>query len=126
MNCPFGWCAIQALGHFDHTKGGHLVLEDLKMIIEFPHGSCFLIPSATVKHGNTPVQPGETRLSFTQFTAGSIFRYVDNGFRTEKQFEAEDENGFNQMLEEKKKRWEFGLGLWSTVEGLISRAQSAL
>ncbi|KAF7288197.1 hypothetical protein HMN09_01419100 [Mycena chlorophos] len=36
LNLPFGWCAITALGDFDHTKGGHLVLWDLKLVVQFP------------------------------------------------------------------------------------------
>src|SRR5882762_4619472 len=46
-NLPFGWCAITALGPFDPTQGGHLVLWDLQLVIEFPPGSTILIPSAS-------------------------------------------------------------------------------
>ncbi|KAJ7738681.1 hypothetical protein DFH07DRAFT_966016 [Mycena maculata] len=72
-----------ALGDFDPTTGGHFVLGDLKLVIEFPPGTLILIPSATLSHSNIPVRPGETRVSFTQFTSGGLFRYIDNGFRTE-------------------------------------------
>ena len=82
-NCLFGWCAIQALDHFDPKAGGHLILWDLKKVIEFPPGALILIPSATMTHSNVPVQPGNSRVSFTQYCAGGLFRYVDNGFRTE-------------------------------------------
>ncbi len=37
-NLPFGWCSITSLGDFDPTKGGHLVLWELGLIIEFPPG----------------------------------------------------------------------------------------
>ncbi|KAF8179315.1 hypothetical protein K438DRAFT_1769024 [Mycena galopus ATCC 62051] len=37
-NLPFGWCSVQALGKFDPRKGGHLVLWDLKLVVEFPPG----------------------------------------------------------------------------------------
>ncbi|KAF7318610.1 hypothetical protein HMN09_00372000 [Mycena chlorophos] len=83
LNLPFGWCAIIALGKFDDKKGGHLVLWDLKLIIEFPAGSLILIPSATLSHSNVKFQSHEMRALFTQFTAGGLFRFVDNGFRTE-------------------------------------------
>jgi hypothetical protein len=73
LNLVFGWCAIQALGEFDPTKGGHLVLWDLNLIVEFPPGALILLPSATLVHSNVPVAPGEKRASFTQFSAGSIF-----------------------------------------------------
>ncbi|KAJ7674277.1 hypothetical protein B0H14DRAFT_3537466 [Mycena olivaceomarginata] len=35
-NLPFGWCAVQSLGDFDAAKGGHLVLWDLQVVVEFP------------------------------------------------------------------------------------------
>ncbi|KAF8176653.1 hypothetical protein K438DRAFT_1908668 [Mycena galopus ATCC 62051] len=82
LNLAFGWCAVQALGNFDATKGGHLVLWDLELVVEFPAGALILLPSATIAHSNVPVQPGEERASFTQFSAGGIFRYIDNGFQT--------------------------------------------
>ena len=43
-NLAFGWCAITALGTFDHTKGGHLILWDLGIIIEFRAGCMIPIP----------------------------------------------------------------------------------
>ncbi|KAG6877550.1 hypothetical protein C0992_009702 [Termitomyces sp. T32_za158] len=80
LNCPFGWCAVQALGQFDHTKGGHLILWDLEMYVEFPTGSLILLPSATISHSKVPVQRGDFRASFTQYCAGGLLRYVDYGF----------------------------------------------
>ncbi|KAJ7033072.1 hypothetical protein C8F04DRAFT_1210942 [Mycena alexandri] len=71
-----------ALGKFDPTAGGHLVLWDLKLVIEFPPGALILLPSATIAHSNVPVADGEERVSFTQFSAGGIFRYIDNGCQT--------------------------------------------
>jgi hypothetical protein len=125
MNLPFGFCAIHAFGDYDHTKGGHLVLKELKLIIQFPPGALILIPSATITHGNIPVREGETRTSFTQYTAGALFRFVDNGFQPEKKFKKRDANGYRKMMEEKPKRWEMGLGLWSMVDGILQRFKAS-
>lgn len=73
-NLPFGICSITALGNYDPTLGGHIVLWDLGLVIEFPPGSTILIPSAAIAHSNTPVACHENRASFTQFTAGGLFR----------------------------------------------------
>ena len=73
-NLAFGWCAITALGDFDYKKGGHLVLWDLGLVFEFPAGSTILIPSAAADHSNARVNADERRYSFTQYTAGGIFR----------------------------------------------------
>jgi hypothetical protein len=120
LNLAYGWCAIQALGHFDYTKGGHLVLPDLQLILEFPAGTLIFLPSATLTHANTPIQDGECRVSFTQFTPGGIFRYVQNGFRTETQFKKQDKVGYATMMQRKKTRWEEGLKKLSRLDDLRS------
>ncbi|KIK50238.1 hypothetical protein GYMLUDRAFT_209255, partial [Collybiopsis luxurians FD-317 M1] len=86
LNWAFGWCAITALGRFDHTRSGQLILWELKLVIDFPHASTILIRSAVITHSNTPIHPDDFRTSFTQYTAGPIFQWVQNGCRTEDQF----------------------------------------
>jgi len=44
-NLSHGLCALTALGAYDHTRGGHLILFGLKLAIQFPVGSTALIPS---------------------------------------------------------------------------------
>ncbi|KAJ7862693.1 hypothetical protein B0H13DRAFT_2354532 [Mycena leptocephala] len=119
LNLAFGWCTVQALGEFDPTKGGHLVLWDLNLVVEFPAGSLILLPSATLAHSNVPVARGEKRASFTQFSAGGIFRYVDNGCRTEEQLAEEDPEEHERLMALKASRWEMGLNLLSTVDELL-------
>lgn len=79
-NLAYGICAITALGDFDADRGGHLVLWNLRVVIRFPPGSTLLIPSALIQHSNIPIQAGESRYSVTQYSAGSLFRWVYNGF----------------------------------------------
>ncbi|PBK79009.1 hypothetical protein ARMGADRAFT_951491 [Armillaria gallica] len=119
MNCPFGWCAIIALGRFNPSLGAHLILWELKMVIEFPHAATVFIPSATITHSNTVPALGDERVSFTQFCAGGLLRWVDNGFRTESELCKQDYEAYQQMQAEKDRRWEQGLGLYSTVEELL-------
>ncbi|KAJ7580436.1 hypothetical protein C8J56DRAFT_896438 [Mycena floridula] len=119
LNCPFSWCAITALGKFNPKLGGHLVLWDLKLI-EFPHASTILIPSATLTHSNIPVQPGDERISFTQYCAGPIFRFVDAGFCTEKLLKLEDPVEWERLQGLKPTCWEMGLSLFSTMDELLT------
>lgn len=89
-------------------------------MIEFPSGSTILIPSATVHHGNTALQPGEMRCSVTQYCAGGLFRWVDYGFKSAKSLLSE------QGGKERKRdidalsggRWERSLGLISKIDEL--------
>ncbi|KAJ6522138.1 hypothetical protein DFH09DRAFT_938493, partial [Mycena vulgaris] len=120
LNLAYGWCAVQALGNFDPKHGGHLVLWDLNLVVEFPPGALILIPSATIAHSNVPVRDDEERVSFTQFSVGGIFRYVDNGCRTEKQLEEEDPEQYAQLMELKAGRWEEGLNMYSTIDELLN------
>jgi hypothetical protein len=75
-NAPGVPCAITALGKFDPTKGRHLVLFDLKLIIQFPPSSTILIPSASLRHGNIRVQDSETRYSVFQYMADGLSRHL--------------------------------------------------
>ncbi|KAJ7791276.1 hypothetical protein B0H14DRAFT_3500617 [Mycena olivaceomarginata] len=123
-NLPFGWCAVQSLGNFDPHLGGHLVLWDLKLVVEFPAGALILLPSATIAHSNVPVQDGDERVSFTQFTAGGLFRYTDHGFRTQAELAAEDPVEYERVMEQRERRWKKGLGLFSTVEDLVANLET--
>ncbi|KAK7061180.1 hypothetical protein R3P38DRAFT_3166156 [Favolaschia claudopus] len=113
-NLAWGWCSITALGDFDPDKGGHLILWDLKLIIRFPPGYTILIPSALIRHSNTSIQPHEKRFSFTQYTAAGIFRFVDNGFRSDVSVEASKMTDAEQAerVEKRKKRWTEGLAMY--------------
>lgn len=121
LNLAFGWCAITALGNFDHTVGGHLILWEAKLIVEFPAGSTYLIPSSCMTHSNTPTQEGEYRASFTQYTAGGVFRWVENGFETDQVIQAKDKDRYDHIMKGRKKRWELGLDLFSTLSQLLEQ-----
>ncbi|KIK54319.1 hypothetical protein GYMLUDRAFT_140054, partial [Collybiopsis luxurians FD-317 M1] len=82
LNQPFRWCAITALGDFDASRSAQLILWELKLVINFPHGTTILIPSAVIMHSNMPVVKGDVRISFTQYTAGGILHWVENGCMT--------------------------------------------
>ncbi|KZP23140.1 hypothetical protein FIBSPDRAFT_910314 [Athelia psychrophila] len=98
-NLPFGLCAVTALGDFDHTRGGHLVLWDLKLIIEFPAGSTALLPSA--------------------YTAGGLFRWVDQGMQpTAAYMESLSREDWEAEMERSAARWQEGVRLYSTLTSL--------
>ncbi|KAK7446674.1 hypothetical protein VKT23_014369 [Stygiomarasmius scandens] len=113
-NLSFGWCAITALGSFDPDKGGHLILWELGLIIRFPPGSTILIPSALITHSNTPIQDGETRYSFVQYSASGLFRWVYNGFKSDIDFEASATPAQRAKCDEdRQNRWKNGVEMFS-------------
>ena len=120
-NLAFGWCAITSLGNFDPSCGGHLILWELGLVITFPAGSTVLIPSACISHSNTTIRTHETRYSFTQYSAGGLFRWVERGFQKKEEFFAslnEDQLDAERQREEGRLQW--GLSLFSTIDELRS------
>ncbi|KAF9021269.1 hypothetical protein BDZ89DRAFT_1163834 [Hymenopellis radicata] len=120
LNLVTGMCSITAGGDFDYTQGGHLVLWDLQLVIEFPPGSTIMIPSALLEHSNLTIANGETRWSFTQYSAAGLFRWFDNGFKSDgKIFEEFKEKKQIAELaafkERRSKLWEEGLNLIGTL-----------
>ena len=123
QNCPFGWCTITALGDFNASKGGHIILWDLGIIVEFPPGACICLPSALITHSNIPISNNEVRMSFTQYCSGEIFRYIENGFRTDKQMEKDDPAILLFRKEVRKTRIEDGYKMFSRMEDLIKSSR---
>ena len=116
-NLAFGWCCITALGDYDYTRGGHLILWDLKLVIEFPPGATILIPSSTIHHSNARIQAGEHRYSITQYSAGGLFRWVDNNFQAIKNHHSSmAPDDISSLLEHLSSQLDHGLSLYSNVD----------
>lgn len=67
----------QALGSFDYTKGGHLVLYEPKLVIELAPGDVFFFNTSCITHGNIPVGLEEKRYSITNYLSGNLVRWRD-------------------------------------------------
>ncbi|KAJ7131813.1 hypothetical protein C8R43DRAFT_895557, partial [Mycena crocata] len=118
-NLAWGWCAITALGKFDPDLGGHLILWDLRLVIRFPPGSTILLPSALVRHSNVTIQQHECRYSFTQYSAGGLFRWIRNGFKTDDAFEmSASAEEMAAREDERERRWEEGINMFSVIDTL--------
>lgn len=117
-NFATGMCSITALGNYDPTKGGHLVLFDLGLVIEFPPGSTILIPSAILRHGNITISSREKRLSFTQYFAGGLVRWVRYGFRTADGLKKESPEEWHAAKVERENRVQEAASYFSTFREL--------
>ncbi|KAL0565224.1 hypothetical protein V5O48_016805 [Marasmius crinis-equi] len=120
-NLAFGWCAITSLGRFNWKKGGHLILWELGIVIEFPPGTIILVPSAIVCHSNTSIASDEDRYSFTMYSAGGLFRWVEHGFQLEYKYQQTRQAVLDAVAN--STCWATGLSLFSTYEELVSKAQ---
>lgn len=75
-------CTVTAMGNWDSSKSGKVILWSIKHFIADPHGATYWIPSATVPHRNTPIGDQETRCSMTQYCAGGLLRWVAYGYKS--------------------------------------------
>jgi len=57
-------------------------------------------------------------MSFTQYAAGGLFRWMDNGFQTSNAFKRADPMAKKRVDEGAFRRWKHGLDLFQTVKGL--------
>jgi len=80
-NLAGGLCLVSPFGEFDYTQGGHLILHELKLVLEVPSGAIILFPSAIITHENLPIGNRETRQSITAFSPGTLFQWIDNGLQ---------------------------------------------
>ena len=109
-NVSWGECVIAVLGEYDADVGGHLAFWDLGLVVRFPPGSLIFLPSALVRHSNTPVAPHEHRYSFAQYTPGGLLRWVGHGFKPVPKGK--------ELDEVQRKRWSDGLGMFSMLSEL--------
>lgn len=79
-NPPGGVCLASPYGDFSYREEGHLILHELNLVLALPPGSFILFPSALISHQNIPIRPGKERRSFTAFSPGSMFQWIENGF----------------------------------------------
>ncbi|KAL0058331.1 hypothetical protein AAF712_014999 [Marasmius tenuissimus] len=114
LNLLFGQCAVLSMGDFNYKKGGHIVLWDFGLVIEFPPGSMILLPSALVEHSNVSIAGHERRSSITFYSASGLFRWVTNGYMSDKEFKARASTKMRQRWDEHRANlWKDGLELLS-------------
>ena len=89
QNYAGGLCVVTAMGQFNPSQTGHLYLKELNLVVEFPPGASILLPSALMRHGNTALARGDVRCSATQYAAGGLFRFPEQGFVRQKSMGAE-------------------------------------
>lgn len=92
-----------------------MILFDLKLVIKFPSGSTILIPSSMLSHGNMPIQPGETRTSFTQYCPGGLLCWVEYSFHSINACALADPALVEEMDAKAGSRWAEALGRFSKL-----------
>jgi len=119
-NLPFGLCAVTSLGSYDATKGGHLVLWEYRLVIEFHRVSAGLHHLACIWSdcSNVPVQLDESQYSVVQYSAGALFRWVENGFqRSHDYLQSLSEAKVSEVRKNDTNRWALGRSLLPVVRG---------
>jgi hypothetical protein len=113
MNYAGGVCLVTCFGNHDHTKGGHLILWELGIFVQFPHGTTVAIPSSIITHSNLPVAAHEQRVSFTQYAPGVLFCWCDNGGKNDNELSAAEAT---EAKKARAKHFENILNYFTSVE----------
>lgn len=87
-------------------------------MIEMSPGTMVFFPSAVITHEVTPVQMHETRMSITAYTAGGLFRFIDQGMETAPKGKLSSEESARKGVEGAA-RWIEGLRRFQTMEELL-------
>ncbi|KAJ7217453.1 hypothetical protein C8J57DRAFT_1095808, partial [Mycena rebaudengoi] len=77
-----GWRALTSFGKYDSRFGGDLILWDEGLVIRFPPGATVLFPAVLMHYSFCMVRDGETLYNFSQYAPAGLFRYIDNGYRS--------------------------------------------
>ncbi|KAJ3831395.1 hypothetical protein F5878DRAFT_549614 [Lentinula raphanica] len=116
LNLIFGFCAVFAVGSYNYQLGGHLILWDIGLILEFPPGTVILIPSALLEHSNISIKLGETRSSITLYSAAGLFRWCHNGFMSDKDFRSHaSPKLLKKWFAYRREMWREGLDLLKCI-----------
>ncbi|KIK58913.1 hypothetical protein GYMLUDRAFT_170450, partial [Collybiopsis luxurians FD-317 M1] len=112
LNVFFAMCVIWCCGPFNHTQGGHIILWELGIVVEFPAGCGFIFPSAMISHGNIPISSNECCHSIAFFTAAGNLHYYCNGFTTDKVFKERVSKWQLQTVQSyRKELWNIGMDM---------------
>ena len=82
------------------------------------HLTPHIYPSSTGR--NVAIGPGEKRYSFTQYSAGGLFRWVEYGLRTYSDMVLHDPEMAERVEAAKPSRWKSALDLYSTFDELLT------
>jgi hypothetical protein len=122
LNLINGMCGVSCGGKYDAKKSAHFYMKEFNTVLDFPSGSTILIPSAPISHGNTPLQPGETRYSMTQYAAAALFRWVAYGQQSAKSLLSKPggqalRDGYDGVA---GSRWERAVNMFSKYDELAA------
>ena len=109
-NLSFGQCLVMPFGDFDWTKGGHVDLHEVNLRVEVKPGDVLCIPSAVIPHSNSDIGASETRFSFTLYSSGQHFQWIENDFTCQK-----DLTGPKPSPLALQQRWEEGWKLYGNA-----------
>lgn len=105
----YGLCAVIPFvmdGHsYDASKGGKLVIHELKVAIEVRPGVPILFPSALYQHYNTALNDAGFRCSFTAWFGGALVQWADLGGRAKSELSVEEAAAWDSKLEQRIQEW---------------------
>ncbi|KAJ7164594.1 hypothetical protein C8R43DRAFT_878683, partial [Mycena crocata] len=112
----WGWRGLTALGRYNSCWGGELILWEEKKVIEFPPGATFLFPAAFIRYSFTQLRTRKYQYAFSQYSQAGPFRYRDNGYKSDQEFEDSAWAATRQARDRRRDaRMVTALGMYSTL-----------
>lgn len=94
------------------------MLHEARLIIEMSPGTMVFFPSAVITHEVTPIEAHEERMSVTAYTAGGLFRFLDQGMTTASKDKLSKVEAAKKVAAGAA-RWVNGLGRFLTIPQLL-------
>ena len=107
----YGICVDAAFGPFDHTRGGHLILHEARIVLEMRPGRMVIFPSAAITHENIPIGLEEERFGITAYIAAGFWRFLAQGQQTREIWMLNDLESVAMHDAAGSERWQEGC-LW--------------
>ncbi|KAJ7680860.1 hypothetical protein DFH06DRAFT_973391, partial [Mycena polygramma] len=116
-----GWRALTALGNYDSRYGGDIILWDDGFIIRFPPGATILFPAALMRYSFVSVRPGEKQYAFSQYSPAGLYRYITNGYVSDRTIEGNrDKRAVEAVKRARGRRLEAAIDMYSTLNEFVN------
>ncbi|KAJ7629777.1 hypothetical protein DFH06DRAFT_1005813 [Mycena polygramma] len=79
--------AVTVVGSWDHTKGGGILFDEDKGMVQLKPGATVLYPAGTKAVTFVAIAPHEKRYFFRQFVHAGVLRWVQKGGRSDTEFD---------------------------------------
>jgi hypothetical protein len=111
---------LTVLGFWNHKEHGGIQFFGGEGVVELIPGATIAVPAGTMPYTLLPVAPHERRYVFRQYCHASVFRWLEKGGRSDKDFdEYASEEEITAWEERRANRGQSSLKMFSKLEDVF-------